>query len=203
MMRIVSITLFLSVFALPLAAQYQRVVTLGGPVTEIVFALGAGDQVVAVDSSSVFPEKEIDGLPVVGYVAAVGAEGLLGLEPDLIVATSRLGPPAVVEQLKSTGVPLLIVDSPNDIPSLKDAVYQIGKKLGRDTEAKGLWSKIDRDLSAANQFAEEHGSPTVVFLLGSRGAAMAAGTDTQGGGILTQAGGKNLFSDFNGYKPIT
>jgi len=184
------------------AAEERRVVTLGGPATEITFALGAGGEVVATDASSLYPE-EAQALPRVGYVAAVGAEGLLGQNPDLILATSRFGPPAVVEQIEASGVPLMIVESPHDVDSLEKAIREIGAALERREAAARLWQRIRADLRTARAKAATAGKPTAVFILGNAGSAMAAGRDTQAAGMLHLAGGRNLFDGYTGYQPVS
>src|SRR5690606_39294352 len=63
-------------FAAPAHAEGQRIVSVGGSTTEIVYALGAGDTLVGVDSTSIYPRKA-DALPDVGYVRQLAAEGLL------------------------------------------------------------------------------------------------------------------------------
>lgn len=184
------------------AADERRVVTLGGPATEIAFALGAGGEVVATDASSLYPE-EARALPKVGYVAAVGAEGLLGQNPDLILATSRFGPPAVVEQIEASGIPLVIVESPHDVDSLETAIRKIGAALGQSEAADRLWKRIGADLETARAKAVTAGNPTAVFILGNAGSAMAAGRDTQAAGMLQLAGGRNLFDGYTGYQPVS
>ena len=180
----------------------KRLVCVGGPVTEIVFALGFGDSVVAVDSSSMYPE-EVQSLPQAGYVAAISAEGLLAMEPDLILASSRIGPPAVVEQLNATEVPMVVVDNPNSRETLKLALEIVGEKLGAEDRASALWKSIDSDLNRASEFATETEPIRAVFLLGNNGVALAAGGDTMGGGIIELAGGTNVFSSFKSYKAVS
>jgi hypothetical protein len=75
------------------AKETERIVTVGGSATEIVYALGAGGQAVGADTSSVFPE-EARKLPQVGYQRQLSAEGVLSLKPTLVVMTEDAGPPA-------------------------------------------------------------------------------------------------------------
>ena len=82
-----------------LAGTGERVVTLGGSVTEIAVALGAEDRIVARDTTSNFPERIRD-LPDVGYIRALSPENILALDPGLIVAEGDAGPPEAVEVLK-------------------------------------------------------------------------------------------------------
>ncbi|MCC5833431.1 MAG: ABC transporter substrate-binding protein [Opitutales bacterium] len=180
----------------------ERLVTLGGPVTEIIFALGAGDEVVAVDQSSLYPETATQ-LPQVGYVGALGAEGVLSLNPTLILASTRIGPPAVVKQLSQSGIPLRVVENPNSAESLRETIEALGSYLNRTEAAQSLWQRIDEDLHKTREAIDGRETPGVVFLLGNNGIPMAAGTDTQANGIVHLAGGRNLFSGYSSYKPVS
>ena len=99
----------------------DRIVTLGGTITEIVFALGAGERVVGVDASSSFPEA-VNQLPKVAYHRRLSAEGVLSLRPTLIIATTEAGPPEAIQQLESTGVTVLVL--PHE-PTVENAIAKI------------------------------------------------------------------------------
>ncbi|MFJ0631528.1 ABC transporter substrate-binding protein, partial [Bordetella bronchiseptica] len=81
-------------------APARRVVTLGGTVTEIVYALGQGGRLVGDDLSSLYPQAATQ-LPRIGYYRAVPVEGVLALEPDLVLASEQAGPPDAIERLKA------------------------------------------------------------------------------------------------------
>ena len=146
--------------------------------------------------------KEAQELPQVGYVAGINAEGLLAEGPDLILASSRAGPPAAIEILKSSSVPFLVLPSPTTAESLHQTVIEIGKALELETEAEELWNKINADLAIVEEMKKKNPSKRAVFIIGHSGTAQAAGKGTLGGGIIELAGGKNIFSDFTGYKAI-
>ncbi|MEM7672937.1 MAG: ABC transporter substrate-binding protein [Verrucomicrobiota bacterium] len=197
-----TVSLFLCTIAHTHGENAQRIISLGGSITEIAWALGAEDRIIACDSSSQFP-AEVRDLTQVGYVAAVSAEGLIAEKPDMIIASSRLGPPAAVEILKNTGIPLKIFPNPNDAASLESVVMGIGEALGLEESAKQLWSNIKADLAMVNELTAAKPETRVVFLLGRGGAPLAAGTGTQAAGIISLAGGTNIFSDYSGYKSVT
>lgn len=180
-----------------------RVTTLGAGITEISFALGAGEQVIAVDQSSQYPPQVAD-LPQVGYVGAVSAEGILSVNPSLIIASDRLGPPAVVEQLRRTRIPIHIFPNANDRESLESTIFSLGELLHRQQQAKDLWQEIAADLDEAeSRAARAERRPRVTFLMGNAGTPLAAGTQTQAHGMITLAGGQNLFQGFQGYKSVS
>ena len=101
-----ALALSVALTAPALAEDAKRIVTLGGSVTEIAMALGAGDLLVARDSTSTYP-SEITTLPDVGYIRGLSPEGVLSVAPDLILAEADAGPPAAVDVLTAAGVPFL------------------------------------------------------------------------------------------------
>lgn len=186
----------------PSLSNAERVITLGGPVTEIAFALGAGPRIVAVDQSSLYPEAARD-LPQVGYVGAIGAEGVLSMNPTLIIATTRLGPPSAVSQLENSEIPLVLVPNPNDLASLRNAIDQIASALALEDAADRLWSGIAGDIRSLQSLSESAEPPRVAFIMGNNGIPLAAGADTQAAGMIGIAGGQNVFTGYNGYKPVS
>ncbi len=188
-----------------LAAQGpQRVVAVGGAVTEIVYALGAGERLVAVDSTSVHP-ADARTLPQVGYMRSLSAEGVLGMRPDLILATSEAGPAAVLAQLRTAGAPLITVPSDHSIETLRTRVRTVAKALGLETRG----AKLEQELVAQWQATREHvarlgGRPKVLFLLAHTGnTAMVAGSGTAAEAMIRYAGAQNAITGFEGYKPLT
>ena len=76
----------------------SRIVSIGGAVTEILYALGLKDRVVAVDATSLYPDEALKQKPSVGYFRALSAEGVLGLNPSLVLAIDGAGPKETVSR---------------------------------------------------------------------------------------------------------
>ena len=87
-----------------LAASRERVVALGGDVTEIVYALGAQSSLVARDSTSQWPEAA-NALPDVGYLRQLNAEGILATRPTLVLASAQAQPSLALKQLEQSNDP--------------------------------------------------------------------------------------------------
>lgn len=181
--------------------QASRVITLGGTVTEIVFALGAGDRVVAVDSSSTWP-SEAESLPRVGYHRQISAEGILSLGPDLILATDELGPPTVVEQLTRAGVRIVQVPSAPTVAASRVRIEEVGEALGRGAEAAALLARFDSALEEAR--SPQQGEASALFVY-ARGASqlMVGGRGTAADELLSLAGISNAVRSFDGFRPLT
>ena len=132
----------------------------------------------------------------------MGAEGLLSLSPDLIIASPETGPPEVVEQIRQTGIPFVLTEGGFNLAGLLKRIETIGKTLDAETEAERLsqsiiakMQKIDKKLAAVSR------KPKVLFLMSaSDGSPMAAGKDTAADAIINLAKGENIFENQSGYK---
>ena len=185
-----------------------RIVSLGGPVTEIVFALGLGDQVVAVDISSTHP-PEATTLPQVGYLRAISAEGVASMRPDLMIGTEDAGPPAALEQLRALKTPLILVPAEHSAEGARIKIREVAKALKRVQGGERLVAALDRDLAAARARldtakAASHSPPRVLFVYArGQGALSVSGRETAADAMIALAGGVNAVTGYTGYKPLT
>lgn len=182
------------------SAAPQRVVTLGGSVTEIVYELGQGGRLVADDLSSSHPEAAIQ-LPRVGYYRALSLEGILSMQPDLVLASENAGPPHVLERVQGMGVRVERVSDGSRLSSLFQRVEQIALALGVPRRGAALSSRIRADIDSAQTQA---GKPLrALLLMGHTGQLLAAGQHTAANEILTLAGLSNVFATHEGYQPLS
>lgn len=182
----------------------KRVITLGGDITEIVYALGAGDRIVGRDRTSTFP-AEVNALADAGYFRQLNAEGLLSLQPDLIIASATAGPPEVLQQISATGVSLLQLKDEHSLDSLLEKVREVAKALDLAEKGEELAARLDKEIDTAKAtVASLPGKPKVLFIISSGGGApMAAGLDTSADEMIRLAGGENVFATHEGYKAIS
>ena len=192
--------------ALPVRAQPKtpRIVSVGSSLTEIFYALGAETMLVGVDSTSLYP-PQARSLPQVGYMRALSAEGVLALKPTLIMATTAAGPAAVLDQLRSTGIEVIVLPDHYDYDSVIKKIETVGKVTAKTAEAQALIDRGVADMKALKEkLASASGKPRVLFLLSmSGGAPQAAGRDTAADGIIRLAGGVNAIEGYSGYRPLT
>ena len=188
----------------PAAPSPQRIVTLGAAVTETVFALGAGDQVVARDTSSTYPAAA-RALPDVGYFRTIGAEGVLSQRPTLILAAQGSGPAEQLELLRSSSIPLVHFSAPPSAESTFALLEGVGAALRRDTEAAALAAAIRTELAAASDLRADRPSVRAVFLLGAAGGstAQAAGDRTAADTFLKLCGAINAAAGQPGYRTLS
>lgn len=200
------------VFALALAAssaqadtEAKAVVSIGGPVTEIIYALGEQDRIVARDTTSVYPPAANE-LPDVGYMRALSAEGVLSVGPDLILARDTAGPPEALDQLKAASVPMVLTHDAFTAQAVVDAITVVGHALGVDDKAQDLVAKVSGELdSLAQDVAALTDKRKVMFILSLDGGRMnVAGAGTGADGIISLAGGQNVMAQaYEGYKLVS
>jgi iron complex transport system substrate-binding protein len=182
-----------------------RVATLGGVFTETAYALGAQDQVVAVDASSFYPPEALSEKPNFGYYRFLSAEPVLAQAPSLIIGNEETGPPEVVAQLRDAGIPVLLLPDHNDVQAARDLIGTLGSIFGREQAATDLIAAMDADVAAAEALvARTSSTPRVLFVLQPPEAPLlVAGGDTAAGSMIELAGGENIYPGFGSYIPMT
>ncbi|MET3579632.1 iron complex transport system substrate-binding protein [Mesorhizobium robiniae] len=185
-------------------ADPSKIAAIGGSITEIVFALGEQDRLVARDSTSRYPEAALK-LPDVGYMRQLSPEGVLSVNPSGILALHGSGPKEAVDVLKKTSIPFIEVPERYDHEGILEKVHIVGKALGVDAKADALAAEIDAKLKAAEkQTASIKERKRVLFVLSMQGGKiLASGSDTAADGIIKLSGGFNAIDGFSGYKQLS
>ncbi|MFT7383844.1 MAG: iron complex transport system substrate-binding protein [Urechidicola sp.] len=185
--------------------RYERIVSIGGSLTEIVYELGAENLLVAVDTTSTYPKSALAKHPNVGYMRALSAEPILSLNPDLVMVASGAGPASVFEQLRAAGTKVIIIEDEPSIDGVYAKVRAVSQLVLKQPQGLALVESLREEFSAAKALLSTiDGKPRVLFLLSAGiGAPMAAGNDTSANAMITMAGGTNIISEINGYKSIS
>jgi iron complex transport system substrate-binding protein len=196
-----SIILYAVLFIGTSTAQ-QRIITAGSAITETVCALGDCDKIIASDRTSLYP-PQIQQLPSIGYRSGINAEGIISLKPTMIIAEKDYVEDAVLTQLSSTGIKLVIVNRKLNFDDTKKFIMQIAAALGREAEAKKIIAWNETALSEANALILRAGSKPKVLCIYNRGTTTVslAGSDSFGD-IINYAGAVNVFADEQGYKVL-
>jgi iron complex transport system substrate-binding protein len=183
----------------------SRIVSIGGAVTEILYALGMDKNIVGIDSTSLYPPQAAKEKSNVGYMRQLSAEGVLGLRPDLIVAISGSGPKETMAVLEAARVPLVIVPDSYSEAGIAAKISLIAKAVGAEERSQCLIGRVQSDLAALKNIeAGIARKKRVLFVLSFiNGRAMAAGKDTAADGIIKLAGGVNVIDEYEGYKPLS
>ncbi len=186
----------------------QRIVCIGGALTEIVYEIGAQSCLVGVDTTSTFP-KEAQLIPQVGYARSLSAEGILALAPTSVIATEEAGPPGVLRQLSAAGVSVDVLDSGYRYQGVIRRIAVLGRLLNQETAAVALierlnleWSQLDSAKPSNTSIIST--SARVLFLFAhSANRLMAAGVQTGAHAMIEYAGAINAASGYSGYRPLT
>ncbi|CAH1526273.1 hemin ABC transporter substrate-binding protein [Vibrio sp. B172a] len=186
------------------APSSERVVSAGSAVTELLIALDAKDSLVAVDVTSQLP-KEME-LPKVGYHRRLSAEGLLALSPTKVIGSDEMGPSTTLEQLKSAGVDVEIVNTEANVEGLVDRIDQIANIMHRETQAAALKTEVETQVKAleSNQPAKADKKKVLFLLIHEGRPANVAGSETTPDAIIQLAGGENpAAGQLSSYKPLS
>ena len=185
----------------------ERIVSLNGSTTEILFALGVGDNVVGCDASSTYPKGVKDKLPSIGYQYGLNAEGILSLNPTLVIGRIDVRPPQVVQQLRMAGVTVLLLTEPSSFKEAKQRLQTIGKAVGREEKAEALIEALDADIEKLEtKLAARKEQPKqkalFLYLRGTQ-TTLVLGTDTAPGAMFDIVRAENAAGSIKGNKPMT
>lgn len=181
-------------------AAPKRLVVMGGTLTEIVYALGAGEQVVGVDQSSLYPPQARQ-LPQVGYFRQFSVEGVVALKPDLVIAAAESGPPPALDKLRALGVSMELLELKPDTDSLTSRITELATLLGRKEQGQALVARIRQQVADATR--QKH--PLRVLALSSHaGKLQGAGRGTAADALLGMVGATNVLAGTHqGYKQLS
>ncbi|EGR1984770.1 TPA: ABC transporter substrate-binding protein [Vibrio parahaemolyticus] len=186
------------------APTSERVVSAGSAVTELLLALDAKDSLVAVDVTSTLPQGME--LPDVGYHRRLSAEGLLALSPTKLIGSDEMGPTTTLNQLKSAGVDVEIVNTEANVNGLLHRIDQIATIMNRGSQAANLKQEVKTQVESlqANQPAPSAKKKVLFLLIHEGRPANVAGLDTTPDAIIALAGGDNpAAKKLTSYKPLS
>jgi len=167
----------------------QRIVCVGQAYNEIIYAIDAQANLVGVDYSSTFP-PEIKKLPTVGYHRALSAEGILSLNPTLIIHDNNIGPEHVVRQLQDLKIPMKTFTAKNNsIEGTEALIRETGAYFHKDQRAEELCGKLGMDMAAAAEMVRQYKNrPRVAVIHFGRASNVYLVVGNGGGGDAASAG---------------
>jgi len=182
----------------------DRIVCVSKQLTEFMFAVGAGDKLVGVDLSSTYP-PEAQKLVTVGYHRMLSSEGIISLNPTLVIHNGGIAPESVITQLEKVGIPMKkYMDTPN-VDSCKALMMQIAREYNNEAKGIEMCKKLDTDMNTAKEKLKQYTDrPKVLiihygrannnyFVMGTRGTA---------NDMITWAGGVNA-ADTSGFRNLS
>ncbi|MFI1220921.1 MULTISPECIES: hemin ABC transporter substrate-binding protein [unclassified Streptomyces] len=169
----------------------DRIVPLTGSLSEIVFTLGFGKQVVARDITATFEQAEK--LPVVTRAHDVSAESVLSLKPTIVLADTTTGPSEAIDQIRDAGIPLLVVEPAKGLDDVGRRIDTVAEALGVPSAGTELKERTETRIAAVQKSIPGHadgGKPRVAFLYlrGSASVYLLGGADSGASSLLEAAG---------------
>jgi iron complex transport system substrate-binding protein len=131
------------------AATPRRIVSLAPSVTETLFALGAGPEVVGVSQYCDYP-AEVRKLPRVGSFLTPNLEAIIALRPTLVIGLGLSSDQREIRALNSMGYPVLLV-SDASLDEIETSIAAVGARIGREVEARDLVSKIRAQVATVSE----------------------------------------------------
>ncbi|MEV6478178.1 ABC transporter substrate-binding protein [Streptomyces sp. NPDC051657] len=172
-------------------ASTDRIVPLTGSLSEIVFTLGFGKQVVARDITATFEQAEK--LPVVTRAHDVSAESVLSLKPTIVLADTTTGPAEAIDQIRDAGIPLLVVEPAKELADVGRRIDTVAEALGVPSAGTELKERTESRIAAVSKSIPDHAGgkkPRVAFLYlrGSASVYLLGGAESGAGSLLEAAG---------------
>ena len=141
----------------------SRIVVLNGDFTEVVFALGLGANIAAVDASATYPRETL-ALPKIGYQRTLSAEGILSMRPTVVIGSASAGPAEVIEQVRSTGVPVVILDTVFTLDGVGKKIRGVAQALGVPERGEEIASEVEAEIAEVRALAAQaEERPSAVF----------------------------------------
>ncbi|MFI9490600.1 hemin ABC transporter substrate-binding protein [Streptomyces halstedii] len=169
----------------------DRIVPLTGSLSEIVFTLGFGKEVVARDITATF--EQAAKLPVVTRAHDVSAESVLSLRPTVVLADTTTGPTEAVGQIRDAGIPLVVVEPAKELADVGRRIDAVAAALGVTSSGDELKARTESRIDAVRETipAREDGdAPRVAFLYlrGSASVYLLGGRESGASSLLEAAG---------------
>lgn len=187
-------------------SDISRIVVLNGDLTEVVYALGLGENVVGVDTSATYPPEAAQ-KPKIGYQRSLNAEGIVSLQPTVIIGSELAGPPAVIEQIRSTGVPVVLFKTVSSLDDVSRKITDVAAALGVPNRGRLLAEQTKKDIDEALALAQRSTSKPRVAFLYLRGSTtqVIMGKGSGADVLITAAGAIDAGAEagVTGSKPLT
>ncbi len=184
----------------------QRIVCISKQYSEIIYALHAEKDLVAVDISSVYP-PEIKKLQTVGYHRALSIEGILSAKPTLILHDNNIGPEHVTKQLVDLKIPIKVFDTKaENIDSTKMLIREMGAYFHKESIADSLCDILDNDIKTALENAKtfsDHPKVLIIHFGQASNIFLVMSKKSTAGKMVEWAGGEMAIEDQKGMKQLS
>ena len=153
----------------------SRVVSLTGDITEIIFELGLGDRIVAVDITTTYPpetEELKSGGGIVGFGQALNAEAVLKFEPTLVIGDESTEPTETIDLIRDAGVPVVIMEYHTTLDGVAQKIRDVAHVMGSPDRGEELAAEVESQIELAREKAVWPGEGPRVAYLYTRGPSL-------------------------------
>ena len=182
----------------------DRIVCVSKQLTELMFALHQGDKIVGLDLTSTYP-PETKNITRVGYHRHLSAEGIISLDPTIVIHQNDVAPPEVMPQIDKVGIPVKVYPSAVTLDSTKILIRMLGKDYGEDTAAEKIVKKLDIDLAKTDSIVKKYPTKPKVLIIHfgqQRNQYFVMGTRGTADAMLKLAGGVNA-ADTSSFRDLS
>ncbi|ALL08650.1 ABC transporter substrate-binding protein [Pedobacter sp. PACM 27299] len=180
-----------------------KIVSLNGTISEIVAGLGLEKNIVGTDITSNYPES-LKSKPKVGHNRRINAEGVLSLQPNIVIGMAKEMSPQLATQFKAAGIRLILFDQEFTAEGTKKLIHAVADSLQYTAKADSLAKAFETQLAEAQAHVNNTKKPKVLFIYArGTGTMMVGGTGTPVEKVIEMAGGVNAITEFEEYKPLT
>ncbi len=184
-----------------IAQKEQRIVSLNGAITEIVYNLGHKNNLVGRDVTSTYPQWIKDSVKDLGHVRSLTIESIMQLHPTLILASEQDMKTGLKQAIEKSGVKFKLFKRDFSVAGTKKLIKQVAHFLGDTLDEKNMLTQIDRDLAKVDTFQKK---PKVLFIYArGSGTLLVSGDDTPVAKMINLAGGQNAITGMSDFKPLT
>lgn len=187
------------------AERVDGIIAIGGDITEIVYEIGAGDRIMAVDTTSVFPPDVLETKPNVGYMRQLSPEGVLSIGGRHVLASEGAGPPETVAALQASSLDYVVIPDDPSPEGIVGKVRAVAAALGEEAKGEELAARVSSRLERLTQARAGLAGPPVrvLFVLAVRnGRAIVGGEGTSAEAVIELAGGVNAVTGVVDYRPL-
>ncbi|WP_251029775.1 MULTISPECIES: hemin ABC transporter substrate-binding protein [unclassified Pedobacter] len=199
------IGMFLMLSAYTYGQSPKRIITLSSAITETVFALGLGSNIVAADVTSVSP-AQAKALPKVSRNRSVSAEGIASYRPQLVLAPEGDLSRETIIHLKSVGIKVVPIKQEYTVKGSLAFIRQIATAIGLKEKGELVAKRTEKEIADALRMikADKGSLPKVLFIYArGTGTMSVAGKGSSIDAIIGLAGGRNAIQEFNEFKPYS
>lgn len=191
----------------PKQQEEIRIISLSGFLTETLFDLGYGENIVGLDVTSTYPSEKLADIPKLGHVSQLNLEAILGLNPSLVfIEKAQLGQAKNLSSLGSAGVKVVSIPTTTSLNNVLIAMAEIQKHLDIDEAVENrIAETIGKDsLALEALLTQAKEKPRVLFIYArGTGRLMVGGNNTPMAAMIEKAGGQNAIQSFDNYKALS